>query len=213
MSIRLDFLARILVCVFGLPALLPASFAAEGRAVYVQCSACHGGRGEGNRALGAPNIGGQDAWYISKQLDDFSAGRRGVHTADSYGAQMKAAAAGLKTPAERLAVATYIAGLAKTSAPPLRKTTANLSNGKTQFNALCSACHNASGKGNQLLGAPRLSGSDAVYLARQLHNFRSGIRGTHAADKMGRQMAAISKMLPNTDAERDVIAYIQTLKP
>jgi hypothetical protein len=30
---------------------------------------------------------------------------------------------------------------------------------------------------------------------------------------MGKQMAAISKMLPSDDAERDVIAYIQTLKP
>lgn len=150
---------------------------------------------------------------MAKQLEDFNAGRRGTHKTDTYGAQMRAAAAALKTPAERQSVATFVAALPRTSPPPAPKSTANLSNGKTQFNALCSACHNASGKGNPALAAPRLAGTDPVYLARQLHNFRSGVRGTHPADKMGKQMAAISKMLPNDDAERDVIAYIQTLKP
>ncbi|WP_297802013.1 c-type cytochrome [Arenimonas sp. GDDSR-1] len=204
---------RLLLLVI-LTAVLPSfSAAANGKALYAPCSACHAPNGGGNRALGAPNIAGLDAGYVAKQLEDFSAGRRGAHKSDTYGAQMKAAAATLKTPADRQAVAMFVAGLARTTPPPAPKTAANMGNGKTQFNALCSACHNASGKGNPALGAPRLAGTDPVYLARQLRNFRSGVRGTHPADKMGKQMAAISKMLPNDDAERDVIAYIQTLKP
>ena len=43
-------------------------------------------------------------------------------------------------------------------------------------------------------------------------NFRKGLRGSHPADKLGKQMAAISKML-DPKAEQDVLAYIGTLKP
>lgn len=213
MSLPFAVPIRFLLLVI-LTAVLPSfTAAANGKALYAPCSACHAPNGGGNRALGAPNIAGLDAAYVTKQLEDFNAGRRGTHKSDTYGAQMKAATATLKSPAERQAIATYIAGLRRTTPSPSPKTAANLGNGKTQFNALCSACHNASGKGNPALSAPRLSGTDPVYLARQLRHFRSGVRGTHPADKMGKQMAAISKMLPSDDAERDVIAYIQTLKP
>lgn len=197
-----------------LTAVLPSfTAAANGKALYAPCSACHAPNGGGNRALGAPNIAGLDAAYVAKQLEDFSSGRRGTHKSDTYGAQMKAATATLKTPADRQVVAAYIAAMRRTTSSSSPKTAANLGNGKTQFNALCSSCHNASGKGNPALAAPRLAGTDPIYLARQLRNFRSGVRGTHPADKMGKQMAAISKLLPSDDAERDVIAYIQTLKP
>jgi cytochrome c oxidase cbb3-type subunit III len=33
----------------------------------------------------------------------------------------------------------------------------NLANGKAKFAAICSACHGADGRGNQLLGAPNLT--------------------------------------------------------
>ena len=53
------------------------ALAADGKALYNTCTACHGAKGEGNRALGAPNIAGMDAWYLSKQLENFTLGRRG----------------------------------------------------------------------------------------------------------------------------------------
>jgi cbb3-type cytochrome c oxidase subunit III len=207
---RTSFLV-LLACLIGLPNQAPA---AAGNALYAPCAACHGQKGEGNRALGTPNIAGMDAWYVNKQLEDFSLGRRGSKPGDTYGSQMRAMAGTLATPADRVAVSNYIAQLPKTTPapPPKSKVKPNLANGATQFNALCSSCHNASGKGNKALGAPRLVGVDSVYLARQYSNFRTGKRGTDPNDKYGKQMAAISKLL-DAKAEQDVLAYINTLKP
>lgn len=76
--------------------------------------------------------------------------------------------------------------------------------------ATCQACHGASGEGNELLNAPRLAGLDGWYIERQLHNFRSGLRGAHEQDTFGKQMVAFASMLDAT-ATRNVIAYLATL--
>ena len=213
MGASLVYSGLLAFVVLGL--LMHAAMASDAKALYSTCTACHGAKGEGNRALGAPNIAGMDAWYLSKQLENFTLGRRGSKPGDIYGSQMRAMSLSLKTAADRNALAGHIAKMPKIipPAPPKAKSKPNLANGSTQFNALCSACHNASGKGNQALGAPRLAGVDNVYLTRQFSNFKTGLRGFHADDKMGKQMAAISKMLPDAKAEQDVLAYIQTLKP
>jgi cytochrome c oxidase subunit 2 len=49
------------------------------------------------------------------------------------------------------------------------------------------------------------------YLARQLHNFQQGIRGTHPQDFYGAEMSLMSKVLLDDEAVNDLIAYIQTL--
>lgn len=186
--------------------------AADSKTQYTSCAACHGQKGEGIRTLGAPNIAGMEAWYVKTQLENFASGRRGTQPGDTFGAQMRAASAFLATPAERAGMAAFVAKLPKQTVPAKAPGKANLANGSTQYNALCSACHAANGKGNQALGAPRLAGVDGVYLARQYGNFRKGLRGSHPTDKLGKQMAAISKML-DAKAEQDVLAYIGTLKP
>lgn len=191
---------------------LSAPSTVDGKTLYTSCAACHGAKGEGNRALGAPNIAGMDAWYLKTQLDNFSTGKRGTKAGDTYGAQMRAASAPTNTPANRAAIAAYISKMPKVAVASKATAKVNLANGATQYNALCSACHNANGKGNQALGAPRLAGMDSVYLSRQYSNFRSGLRGYHANDKYGKQMAAISKML-DAKSEPDVFAYINSLKP
>ena len=188
------------------------SQAADSKAQYASCAACHGQKGEGNKALGAPNIAGMDAWYVKAQLESFAKGYRGTKPGDTFGAQMRAGSMALTTPADRAGMAAFVAKLPKQTVASKASGKANLANGSTQYNALCSACHAANGKGNQALGAPRLAGTDQVYLARQYGNFRKGLRGSHPADKLGKQMAAISKML-DPKAEQDVLAYIGTLKP
>jgi len=193
-------------------ALSGALQAADSKAQYTSCAACHGQKGEGNKALGAPNIAGMDAWHVKAQLENFAGGRRGTKAGDTYGAQMRAGSMVLATPADRAGMAAFVAKLPKQTAASKAPGKANLANGSTQYNALCSACHAANGKGNQALGAPRLAGIDSVYLARQYTNFRKGLRGSHPNDKLGKQMAAISKML-DVKAEQDVLAYIGTLKP
>ena len=191
------------------------SHAAGGKALYSSCMACHGAKGEGKLALGAPNIAGMDDWYLKAQLENFAAGRRGTQAKDSYGAQMRAALGALPSAADRTAVAAYIAAMPRENAMPDKAKIgkADLVNGSTQYNALCSACHNANGKGTKALYAPRLAGTEPSYLERQYANFRTGVRGYHADDKTGKQMATISKMLPDAKAERDVLAFIGAMKP
>jgi cytochrome c oxidase subunit 2 len=184
--------------------------AADGKALFITCQACHGANGEGNPQLGAPNIGGMAAWSIERQLDNFASGLRGAGAGDGYGAQMRVAVTNVATPADKAAIAAYVATLPRAAIANSIK--GDLNNGKTYFNAVCSACHNANGLGNQALQVPRLAGIDTVYLVRQFAAFRSGARGYHKDDKFGQQMRAAAGMLPDAKTDRDVLAYIGGLK-
>jgi cytochrome c oxidase subunit 2 len=62
--------------------------AARGAAYYTTCGACHGARAQGNYALQAPRLAGQDDWYLKRQLQNFRSGIRGSNTEDTYGHQM-----------------------------------------------------------------------------------------------------------------------------
>jgi len=192
------------------PSIVPAAHAADGKALFITCQACHGAKGEGNRQLGTPNIGGMDAWSIEHQLNNFANGLRGASSGDGYGAQMRVAVNNLPTAADKAAAAAYIATLPRTA--PVASAKGDLNNGKTYFNAVCSACHNANGLGNQSMSVPRLAGIDSAYLARQMAAFRSGARGYHKDDKFGKQMRAAVGMLPDAKTEQDVLAYIGSLK-
>ena len=204
-----------LLCFIGFVGHSKAWSAPIGKTLFISCSACHGQAGEGNAAIGAPNIAGVDAWYLERQLSNFSSGIRGATPGDTFGAQMRGAVALLKSDAERSAVAAYIASLPKTKSAALApvKAKADLANGSTQFNAICSSCHASHGRGNQALGAPNLVALDPVYMERQITAFRSGARGAHKDDKWGAQMRVGAGMLPDSKSVRDVIAYIGTLKP
>lgn len=187
-----------------------AALAADGKALFAPCVACHGSRGEGVPANGAPNIAGNDAWYVERQLKMFATGLRGAQPGDTYGAVMRAGAATLASDRDRAAVAAYVAAL-----PPVRVAAASAvtDNGRNYFNAICSACHGSNGLGNEALGAPRLAGLPAAYVARQLAAFKSGQRGAQDGDRLGAQMRSVSTMLPDARTERDVVAYTASLKP
>ncbi len=184
---------------------------ADGKALFATCVACHGPRGEGLPATGAPNIAGSEAWYVERQLKNFATGLRGAQAGDSYGAAMRAGTAMLRSDGDRAAVAAYVAGLPRARATGTA--TAVTDNGRNYFNAICSACHGSSGLGNEALGAPRLTGLPAAYLARQLAAFKSGQRGAQNGDRLGAQMRSIAAMLPDARTEQDVIAYAASLKP
>jgi cytochrome c oxidase subunit 2 len=184
-----------------------ASFGADGRALFGACVACHGGKGEGNPALNAPALAGQDADYLERQLRNFRRGIRGTHQADTSGAQMRAIAASLADDAAAASVATYISRLPKTLvASPVP---GNLHNGNNLYQGKCGACHGTSAEGNPALKAPRLTGLDAAYLERQFAHFRDGVRGKDAQDLQGRQMALMARTLATGRDLDDVIAFIQ----
>ncbi|MGA1599783.1 MAG: c-type cytochrome [bacterium] len=73
------------------------------------CAACHGAQGEGNEALHAPQVAGQQDWYVVRQLKNFYTGVRGAHPEDQYGAMMRGIS--LTLPDENVinSIAAYVA--------------------------------------------------------------------------------------------------------
>ena len=72
----------------------------------------------------------------------------------------------------------------------------------------CVSCHGSKGDGNPSLNAPAIAGQDAVYLERQLRNFRSDRRGTHKSDALGAQMRAIAMALGDDAAVTKLASYL-----
>jgi len=198
--------SRLLVVV-ALLMCSAVSLAADGAKQYETCASCHGNKGEGNPTLHAPAIAGQDAAYLTRQLQNFRTGRRGAHKSDTFGAQMRVLAKALGDDAAVAKVATYVASLPKSvSATPAR---GDLHNGNNLYQGKCGACHGSAAEGNAALKSPRLSGLDAAYIKRQFAHFRDGVRGADPQDVTGRQMAMMAKTLTTERDLDDVIAFIQ----
>ncbi len=206
-------LAMSLLLAYGL-GVSPVANAADGdaekgKALFTVCMACHGADGEGNAALNAPANGGQDEWYVVRQLNNFRAGVRGAHAGDIYGAQMRPMALTLADEQAVNDVAAYVATL---PAPKLTATIeGNVEAGKKAF-TVCVACHGANGEGNVSLNAPRLSAQYDWYVKRQMENFKAGIRGMNPKDIYGAQMRPMAMTLVTDEQVRDVVAYIATLE-
>ncbi len=77
--------------------------------------------------------------------------------------------------------------------------------------AVCAACHGAAGEGNRELNAPKLSGQSHWYLAKQLHAFKQGLRGTNEREVYAQQMTPFAATLVDEAAVKNVVAYIATL--
>lgn len=176
---------------------------------YQACIACHGANGEGNPAMNAPRLAGQDTAYLQRQLNNFKSGMRGADPADAIGQQMRAMVNTLANEQAIAAVADYAAQL---KSPILTETSvenADLRNGEVQYNSACGACHGGKAQGNAALNSPMLAGLDRAYLIRQFDNFKNGLRGAHPEDRLGRQMAMMATTLSKPDDVRDVMAFIQ----
>jgi cytochrome c553 len=182
----------------------PISHAA-GKSAYMICSTCHGAEGEGNAALNAPALAGQDDWYLKRQLIKYKEGVRGSHPDDAYGMQMRAMAMTLADETKIDEVVAYIAQLPVTA--PLPTFDGNVAKGAASY-ALCAACHGPDGEGNELMNAPALQNLQDWYIVRQLQNYKSGVRGTHPKDIEGMQMRPMSMILADEQAMKDIAAFI-----
>ena len=150
------------------------------------CFACHGldGQGDGDTT---PRLAGLDAGYLHKQLEDYAIGLR---RDDSMGEIAKRL-----TPAARLRVATYYAGL------PARATPAAEASPPRAF-AACVECHGSAGQGVGAAG-PAIAGQPAAYTVAQLRRWTSaerrndprGVMRTAAARLSGAETAAIAGWL------------------
>jgi cytochrome c oxidase subunit 2 len=193
---------------FGETQALASADAAAGAGQYAVCMACHGPSGEGNPALNAPRLAGQDAWYIRRQIHAFRDGLRGAHERDTFGAQMRAFAAMLPDEAAIRNLAAYIESLPGAAAEPT--VTGDADRGRRLY-MTCASCHGREGQGIWALNAPRLADMSDWYLVRQLQNFQHGIRGAHAQDYYGWQMATMADSLKDERSINDVVAYIDSL--
>ncbi|MDH3715088.1 MAG: cytochrome c [Gammaproteobacteria bacterium] len=82
--------------------------------------------------------------------------------------------------------------------------------GKATY-SVCQACHGVRGEGNAALNAPALAGQAEWYTARQLSNFKQGIRGTNPKDAFGAQMRPMAMTLADDNAVANVAAYTASL--
>ena len=187
----------------------PAPDLTAGQQLYAVCSSCHGANGEGNAALNAPKIAGQEAWYLERQLNNFKHGMRGADDRDTYGAQMAPMAGILADDAAIRNVVAYITSLPDSY--PAATINGDVARGEEIF-VTCKSCHGESGQGIWALNAPRLNGSSDWYMALQLDHYRRGIRGSHPQDLYGKQMTLMTIMLRDDQAINDVVSYINTLR-
>jgi len=183
---------------------------AKGKAAYAVCAACHGANGMGNKALNAPQIAGQEPWYLERQLNNFKGGLRGANPKDTYGMQMRPMALTLSNDQAVSDMAAFLSSMPR-SAPAASSVKGDVAAGKTAY-MICQACHGPTGGGNKALNSPRLTGLQDWYIVRQLNNFKSGARGTKAGDTYGMQMRPMALTLTTDAAINNVAAYIATLK-
>jgi cytochrome c oxidase subunit II len=188
-----------------------------GEESYRACAACHGAQGEGVRAMHAPAIAGQEAFYLEKQLQDFRSGVRGTSPRDTFGKQMSPSAHALPDAAAVANVSAYAASLPRptASADPTgvgdpTAASGNAALGRNLYGS-CVACHGANAEGNRALSAPRLDLLQDWYVVGELRDFKDGLRGTSYESHTGPVMTPIDDILPDEAAMRDVAAYISTL--
>jgi cytochrome c553 len=182
---------------------MPVVVAAEGSAkpdlahakqvVDTVCAACHGA--DGNSVASAnPNLAGQGAEYITRQLQNFKSGVRANPV-------MTAMAATL-TPEDMVALGIYFsqqkakAGSAKD--PALLKAGQALYRGGLAASGLpaCSSCHSPNGAGIPK-NYPRLAGQFSDYTYAQLKAFKDGVRGADkdGHDVQGKVMSAVAQKM------------------
>jgi cytochrome c553 len=80
----------------------------------------------------------------------------------------------------------------------------------------CLLCHGANANGNFGIRAPKISGMEPWYLARQLDNFAAGVRGVPADDTGGHEMAPVGARVKNEgtlDAAVQFIGKLESKRP
>lgn len=185
--------------------------AAEPSLIATTCVACHGARGEGNEAVGAPALAGQHPAYLAAQLSDFKAGRRGYDPSDVGGSTMRGAALVLDD-ADIPALAAYYGGLPAIDHSRSTGLRGDAKTGQTLYEGSCAACHGMRAEGFPQLSVPNLRVLPGWYIARQMVGYKKGWRG--APDHAGQPalwMRSVSFHIDEQAELADVVAYLDNL--
>ena len=168
------------------------------------CLACHGENGN-SYAPSFPNIAGQNAQYLFKQLLEIQSGQREVLTMagildDLSKSDLSDIAAYYESQPRNL-------GAAKKDLVELGETIYRAGIPRKNV-AACTACHSPTGNGNGPAVFPALAGQWPDYIVTQLKNFQSGERHNDGDS----QMMRITAMDMNEKEMTAVASYLFGLK-
>lgn len=192
-----------------------AGDAAAGKEKAATCVACHGVDGN-SIAPNFPNLAGQSASLLYKQLQDFKAGKRTDPTMNA-----------MVLPLDDQAMQDITAYYSSQALKPGQADEALAGAGKAIFKGgikeidvpACMACHGPDGAGNPGSGFPKLASQKAAYVEKQLKDFRAAAQNPkqdsapvgRSNDSSAMMRIAVKRM---SDPEIQAVAqYIQGLKP
>ena len=180
-----------------------------GAAQAATCAACHGQDGATAIDPSYPNLAGQSAKYLNRQLQMFQSGERDVPlmTAQLIG----------KSAQDLEDLAAYYASLpgkigeAVGSDEDIKTARMIYKGGIADRGvAACAACHGPGGLGNDQAGFPVLGGQSVAYTVAQLTAYREGLRASD--EEYGAMLRNVASGL--TDGHIRVLAdYIHGLTP
>ncbi len=194
---RLAMMAALAIAISA-----PTIGAADGKEKAASCAACHGAEGVSVNPLW-PNLAGQHASYIEKQLAAFKSG-------DRVNELMSGMAMPLSEEDMR-DLGAYFAGLTtevKSIAADAIAPGESLYRGGNPASGVpaCMACHGPNGAGNPGAAYPALRGQHAEYTAKSLRDYASGARAKGSAAIMQTIAAKL------TDEEIEAVsAYVSAL--
>ncbi len=180
-----------------------AGDAVAGQAKVAVCGACHNPDGN-SVAPSFPKLAGQGERYLTKQLHDIKSGKRTVP-------EMTGLLTNLSDQ-DMADIAAYFSsqkgGVGAADPKVVARGEALYRGGKLdQGIPSCTGCHSPNGAGNAAAGFPHLGGQHAQYVAKQLTDFREGVRTNDGDTKI---MQSIAAKLSNKDVEA-VSSYVQGL--
>lgn len=172
----------------------------RGRDAYQVCQGCHRPDGSGRPDGSFPQLAGQHATVLIKQLADIREGRRdnpkmfpfaGKHVIDVQ---------------EVADIAVYLEGL-PVPANNGKGPGTQLERGKKLYTADCETCHGKHGEGDAKEFYPVLAGQHYLFMLREMHDIRDK-RRRNANPKM------VKIVQPYSDADMEaVVDYLSRLRP
>lgn len=173
----------------------------NGRLLYINCISCHGPEAWGQPNGSYPQIAGQLAGVIIKQLEDIRRGNRSNPIMRAFTSPR------VLSGAQEIAdVAAYVAALPMTpyngrGRPEL------IPEGESIYADNCKECHGDQAQGDPDDQIPLLQGQHYLYLKRQFDHIRTGLR-RNADKKMTKQIEGFAR-----DQEAAVLSYTASLRP
>jgi cytochrome c553 len=189
----------------------------EGKGDATACGGCHGEKGLGMDAMGAPRLANIGQIYVIKQLAEFAADKR---TPSGAGAAMNGIAKALNEQDSR-DVAAYLDTFKYETEPSDLKSIAAdggkvgdpetgkiiATKGVKRLVPACQDCHGFSGRAPHI---PAIHQQKYVYLVNQLNSFRDGSRANDPmVNKVG-IMRGIAKKLSDENIA-DIAAFLSTV--